>query len=140
MATNSPVVEELARKAVENLFQEKGRFFKFPFDLIWEYLPDGAAIDSFSRSPQANKLVSAGYIRKTGGLTKTVSASRRGNDGAEYTFGEYFGSAESIDDEMVVQAGKAFAQSRFSVVTPLLVRFASALITKKFLLLTGMSG
>lgn len=140
MATNSALVDSLARKAVENLFQEKGRFFKFPFDLIWEFLPDDAEIDSVLRSPQANKLVSAGYIRKTGGLTKTASASRRGNEGAEYTFGAHFGGVESVDDEVVIEAGKAFIQSFFSVATPLLVRFISALVTKKFLVLTGMSG
>ncbi len=140
MVTNSPLIDDLARRAVEKLFEENGRLFKFPFDLIWEFLPDGEKVDSALRSPQAKKLINDGYIKKTGGLTKTVSASRRGNDGTEYTFGEHFGGMEIIDGEIIDQAYWAFERSKFGIEIPLLARFTAALITKKFLVLTGMSG
>lgn len=81
---------EIAREAVEQLAQEKGKDATFPFDAIWNYVPNGADVPSLLRPAQANRLRRDGYIERTGKAIAAQSKSRAGNQTAEYKLGIRF--------------------------------------------------
>lgn len=86
MLTNDEIYT-LACNAVKKMFQEKGKDFLFPFDLIWKFTSTASEIPSTKRPSQVKKLLSGGYIEKTGGMVRAASPSRAGSATPEYRFG-----------------------------------------------------
>ncbi len=143
LITGDTTVDQLAKGAVVNLFDAKGAGFRFPFDMIWSYLPAGAEIRSELRSPQGKKLVDSGYLRRTGRQIKTSSASRRSNDVAEYTFGNYFSSRTGFnktDEGLLKSVNASLTEAALTFDDVFVLRVLASLLTKRFCILTGLAG
>jgi hypothetical protein len=87
MSLTNDEIFEMASAAVRAMHQRYGPDFKFPADVIWQNMPQGVDIPSTKRPHQPARLIRAGLLEKTGGLTKAQSESRAGSPTAEYRFG-----------------------------------------------------
>ncbi|MEN2397316.1 McrB family protein [Pseudomonas halotolerans] len=87
MSLTNDEIFEMASTAVRAMHQRYGPDFKFPADVIWQNMPYGVDIPSTKRPHQPARLIRAGLLEKTGGLTKAQSESRAGSPTAEYRFG-----------------------------------------------------
>tara|TARA_R110002126_G_scaffold9940_8_gene44687 strand:- start:1867 stop:3312 length:1446 start_codon:yes stop_codon:yes gene_type:complete len=90
MTIDNDQIHELAKVAVEHIASENQADFTFPFDLVWQFVPDADEIPSERRSDKWRRLVKEGYIELTGGLTKATSPQRAGSSTREYRLGERF--------------------------------------------------
>lgn len=87
MSLTNDEIFEMASAAVRAMHQRYGPDFKFPADVIWQNMPQGVDIPSTKRPHQPARLIRAGLLEKTGGMTKAQSESRAGSPTAEYRFG-----------------------------------------------------
>ena len=87
MSLTNDEIFEMASAAVRAMHQRYGPDFKFPADVIWQNMPQGIDIPSTKRPHQPARLIRAGLLEKTGGMTKAQSESRAGSPTAEYRFG-----------------------------------------------------
>ncbi|MDI1334236.1 hypothetical protein [Pseudomonas sp.] len=87
MSLTNDEIFEMAGAAVRAMHQRYGPDFKFPADVIWQNIPQGVDIPSTKRPHQPARLIRAGLLEKTGGMTKAQSESRAGSPTAEYRFG-----------------------------------------------------
>ncbi|WP_122613581.1 McrB family protein [Pseudomonas viridiflava] len=87
MSLTNDEIFEMASAAVRAMYQRYGPDFKFPADVIWQNMPQGVDIPSTKRPHQPARLIRAGLLEKTGGMTKAQSESRAGSPTAEYRFG-----------------------------------------------------
>ncbi|TWC11954.1 MULTISPECIES: McrB family protein [unclassified Pseudomonas] len=87
MTLTNDEIFEMASAAVRVMYQRYGADFKFPADVIWQNIPQNVDIPSTKRPHQPARLIRAGLLEKTGGLTKAQSESRAGSPTAEYRFG-----------------------------------------------------
>lgn len=87
MSLTNDEIFEMASTAVRTMHQRYGPDFKFPSDVIWQNVPPGIDIPSTKRPHQPARLIRAGLLEKTGGMTKAQSESRAGSPTAEYRFG-----------------------------------------------------
>lgn len=87
MPLTNDEVFELAREAIQRMFDENGPNYTFPFDVIWQNTPPHIDIPSRSRPHQSARLISKGWLEKTGGMTRAASELRAGSATPEYRFG-----------------------------------------------------
>jgi len=88
-------VFNIARDSVRRMAAEKGLDFRFSYDQIWDYIPEGANVQSGQRPGPQRRLIREGYIKKTGGMRNAASAARAGSLTPEYRLGTAFGILET---------------------------------------------
>jgi 5-methylcytosine-specific restriction endonuclease McrBC GTP-binding regulatory subunit McrB len=141
-----------AIEALKAMLAQHGPDYKFPADVIWQYIPAPVNVDvdipSLSRPNQPGRLMRAGYLEKTGGMTRAQSAQRAGSSTAEYRFGPelvppavapMIGAATSSSERLKgVQA--AMEAQGYMISTAELANFYLAMTVSPLVILSGISG
>lgn len=87
MALTNDEVTALAVEAVQRMHHNHGDDYTFPFDEIWQNTPNQHEILKGSKSHQARRLISTGWVERTGEMTRAASEKRAGSSTPEYRFG-----------------------------------------------------
>lgn len=138
--------------ALKAMLAANGPDFKFPSDLIWQYMPESVDVDedipSTSRPHQPARLVRSGYLAKTGGMTRAQSTQRAGSSTAEYRFGPtlvppavapMIGAPTSSSQRLKgIQA--AMEADGYMISTAELANFYLAMTVSPLVILSGISG
>lgn len=151
MPLTNDEIYELAATAVRALHQEHGDSFKFPADIIWQYVPPGADIPSTKRPHQPARLIQAGLLEKTGGLTKAISEKRAGSPTAEYRFGPALvvrpmivspvtPAGHASIGELLTRIQVAMDSEGYLVSVAELANFVLAMTVSPLVILSGISG
>src|ERR1700722_11080114 len=77
----------IAAEAVKRMADEQNSDFRFTYDQIWSFLPNGIDVPSVQRPGPQRRLIREGYIRKTGKVRNAASVARAGSPSSEYRFG-----------------------------------------------------
>ena len=85
--TSSEDILEAARDALTRMRDQHGPDFTFPPDVIWQNLDRSVTVPSRFRPDKPKKLVKAGYLELTGGMTPAQSEEGAGSIRKEYRFG-----------------------------------------------------
>jgi MoxR-like ATPase len=151
MALTNDEVFDLARDAVKKMFDENGPDYTFPFDAIWQNTLRGVDIPSVSRPHQSARLVSKGFVEKTGAMTRAISDKRAGSATPEYRFGPALvtrtapsaapaatGSARPSD--LLKRLQLAMDAEGYILSAGELANFYLAMIVSPLVILSGISG
>lgn len=141
-----------AISALNAMLAAHGPNYKFPSDVIWQYVPSTVNIDvdipSTARPHQPKRLMNAGYLEKTGGLTRAQSASRAGNTTPEYRFGPNIVppaaapmvGAQTSSSERLKSIQAAMDAEGYMISTAELANFYLAMTVSPLVILSGISG
>jgi len=137
--------------ALKTMLAEHGPDYKFPSDVIWRHISPSIDVDvdipSTARPHQPKRLVGAGYLEKTGAMTRAQSVQRAGSSTAEYRFGPKLipqsaatsisvtSSSERLRDIQAVMDGEGYMIS-----TAELANFYLAMTVSPLVILSGISG
>lgn len=141
-----------AISALTAMLAAHGPDYTFPSDVIWQYMPESVNVDtdvpSTARPHQPARLMKAGYLEKTGGMTRAQSSQRAGSSTAEYRFGPKLvppitaapaGSATS-SSERLKDMGAAMDSEGYMVSAAELANFYLAMTVSPLVILSGISG
>lgn len=152
MALTDNEIVEHAKIAVEQMLQAYGPDRTFPFDAIWQFVPQNIDIPSKQRSHQYRALIKQRYIERTGGMTKAVSEQRAGTVTTEYRFGEALVKREKAEAALEVSIGgesasellqalqQAMETEGYVISTAELANFYLAMMASPLVILSGISG
>lgn len=151
MALSNDQIFTHAKAALMKMLEIYGPDHKFPSDVIWQHLPDSVNLDldvpSTSRPHQPKKLMLAGYLEKTGGMTRAQSLQRAGSSTAEYRFGpELIRPSISKDSHINLTSVRlkdiqvAMDNDGYSISVAELANFYLAMIVSPLVILSGISG
>lgn len=151
MSLTNDEIFEMASAAVRAMHQRYGPDFKFPADVIWQNMPQGVDIPSTKRPHQPARLIRAGLLEKTGGMTKAQSESRAGSPTAEYRFGpELVPRVKAHSDsqafskrstsESLVGIQMAMDSEGYVISVAELANFYLAITVSPLVVLSGISG
>lgn len=87
MTLSKDEILDLARQAVQDMFDDNDPEYRFPPDVIWRYMPPGVVIPGPSKPHHAKRLVKEGYLELTGSKTQAQSKQRARSMTNEYRFG-----------------------------------------------------
>lgn len=87
MSLTNDEIFNLASDALEKMLAQHGPDYKFPSDVIWQNILPGTIVPSTSRPHQPKRLMKAGLLELTGGMTQAQSEQRAGSMTKEYRFG-----------------------------------------------------
>ena len=140
-----PEQHEFAIEAIEKMRKERREDARFSSDEIWNYT--SFDVPSTKKPSAISWLRKNGYIEPTGSTTRAVTAARAGSATPEYRFARS-SAATTLDPFMTELTLQAFreqshgnlTQAGLRVSNGLLLRLASSLLAKRFLILTGLSG
>lgn len=137
--------------ALKAMLAEHGPDYKFPSDVIWQYISPPINVDvdipSTARPHQPARLMRAGYLEKTGGMTRAQSVQRAGSSTAEYRFGpelvphsvgtlsEATSTSERLKGIQAVMDAEGYIIS-----TAELANFYLAMTVSPLVILSGISG
>ncbi|MDO9624058.1 MAG: AAA family ATPase [Pseudomonas sp.] len=137
--------------ALGAMLAEHGPEYKFPSDVIWQYISPPINVDvdipSTARPHQPGRLMRAGYLEKTGGMTRAQSAQRAGSSTAEYRFGPklvpysattLIGVTSSSERLKGIQA--VMDAEGYMISTAELANFYLAMTVSPLVILSGISG
>ena len=135
---------EIAINALEKMKADIGADSKFSSDQIWAYA--SADVPSAMRPSAITKLKRARLIVPTGSMRNAASPQRAGSKTPEYRFSASEKASLSITkadlsgllSDFVALANNTDVGLKIS--PPLILRFAAALGSKRFLILTGLAG
>jgi len=141
-----------AISALWTMLGTHGPGYKFPSDVIWQYMPASINVDidipSTARPHQPGRLVRDGYLEKTGGMTRAQSSQRAGSSTAEYRFGPklvppttapMLGAKDSVSERLKgIQA--AMDAEGYMISTAELANFYLAMTVSPLVILSGISG
>ncbi len=136
--------KEVAIEALGNMLSKLGPDAKFPGDAIWLYSTEH--VESGRKTSVFRSLVSDGYIAPTGMTARAVSPERKKSPMTEYRFGPaLIGQASISVSASVDLAGAAdhflyHCKGRLQVEKLITVRLISSLLSKRFLILSGLAG
>jgi hypothetical protein len=151
MSLTNDEIFEMASAAVRSMHQRYGPDFKFPADVIWQNMPQGVDIPSTKRPHQPARLIRAGLLEKTGGMTKAQSESRAGSPTAEYRFGpELVPKVKAPSDSQTVRK-RSTSESLIGIQMAMdfegyvisvaeLANFHLAIMVSPLVVLSGISG
>lgn len=152
MPLSNVQIFDYAVAALRSMLAEHGPNYKFPSDVIWQYIPPPVNVDvdipSTSRPHQPGKLMRAGYLEKTGGMTRAQAAQRAGSSTAEYRFGPELvppaaapivGAATS-SSEFLKGVQAAMDAEGYLISTAELANFYLAMTVSPLVILSGISG
>ena len=151
MSLSNEEIFDHAITALKMMLAEHGPDYKFPSDVIWQYIPSPINVDvdipSTARPHQPGKLMRAGYLEKTGGMTRAQSVQRAGSSTAEYRFGPklvppavttVIGTDSSSEHLKTIQA--AMDAEGYMISTAELANFYLAMTVSPLVILSGISG
>lgn len=152
MPLSNDQIFSLAIDALKAMLAQHGPDYKFPSDVIWQYMPASLDVDadipSTARPHQPGRLMRAGYLEKTGGMTRAQSAQRAGSSTAEYRFGPelvppasapIIGAPTSSSERLkAIQA--AMDAEGYMISTAELANFYLAMTVSPLVILSGISG
>ncbi len=152
MSLSNDQIFEHAISALKAMLATHGPDHKFPSDVIWQYMPPSVNVDvdvpSTSRPHQPARLMKAGYLEKTGGMTRAKSLQRAGSSTAEYRFGPKLvpsitatpvGSAVSSSERLKgIQV--AMDAEGYIISAAELANFYLAMTVSPLVILSGISG
>jgi len=151
MPLTNDEVTELARHAVQRMFNERGPDYRFPFDAVWLYVESGVNIPGTARPHQAGRLLREGWIETTGAIAKAVSEKRAGSSTPEYRFGHLLvkrqvpvaalpvaGSKRASD--LLTRLQLKMDSEGYVVSVAQLANFYLAMMTSPLVILSGISG
>ncbi|WP_416757235.1 McrB family protein [Pseudomonas sp. BNK-6] len=152
MSLSNDQIFDHAISALKAMLAAHGPEYKFPSDVIWQYMPAsvnvGVDVPSTSRPHQPARLMKAGYLEKTGGMTRAQSSQRAGSSTAEYRFGPKLvpsitatpaGSAVS-SSERLKGIRVAMDAEGYMISAAELANFYLAMIVSPLVILSGISG
>lgn len=151
MSLTNDEIFEMASAAVRAMHQRYGPDFKFPADVIWQNMPHGVDIPSTKRPHQPARLIRAGLLEKTGGMTKAQSESRAGSPTAEYRFGPELiprvkvpsdsqAFSKRSTSELLVGIQMVMDSEGYVISVAELANFYLALTVSPLVVLSGISG
>jgi MoxR-like ATPase len=151
MSLTNDEIFEMASAAVRAMHERYGPDFKFPADVIWQNVPQGADIPSTRRPHQPARLIRAGLLEKTGGMTKAQSESRAGSPTAEYRFGPELvqrptvptqsqGAGERSTSESLTGIQMGMDSEGYVISVAELANFYLAMTVSPLVVLSGISG
>lgn len=151
MPLTNDEVFRLACDAVKAMHKEHGDDFKFPADLIWEYVPRSIDIPGTQKPHQPRRLIKEGLLEKTGGMTSAYSEKRAQSPTTEYRFGPRLvvRSVAREPDDVVDRPSASAAikgiQSHmeaegYVISSAELANFVLAMMVSPLVILSGISG
>lgn len=151
MSLTNDEIFEMASAAVRAMHQRYGPDFKFPADVIWQNMPQGVDIPSTKRPHQPARLIRAGLLEKTGGMTKAQSESRAGSPTAEYRFGpelvprvkapsDSYAFSKRSSSESLAGIQMAMDSEGYVISVAELANFYLAITVSPLVVLSGISG
>ncbi|MGC0972224.1 hypothetical protein E1N66_13165 [Pantoea allii] len=151
MPLSNEQIFQHAITALETMVALYGPDYKFPADVIWQNMPRTVNVDidipSTSRPHQPGRLMRAGYLEKTGGMTRARSTQRAGSSTAEYRFGPklrpvsdvIINTSESSSERLkVIQT--AMDAEGYLISVAELANFYLAMAVSPLVILSGISG
>lgn len=87
MPLTNDEIYQLGCQALKKMLADHGPDYTFPPDAIWMNVPDSITIPPTSKSHQPRRLMDAGYLELTGGMTRALSEQGAGTIRREYRFG-----------------------------------------------------
>jgi hypothetical protein len=142
-----PEPKEIAIAALGKMFEKMGPSYHFPGDAIWEHADEN--VDAARRPSVFRPLCLDGYLEPTGKVTKSVTPDRRQSPATEYRFGPQFGASyapsatpaavpANISD--LITNFQAACEGNLTIAPSLVARIVASLLSKRFLILTGLAG
>jgi hypothetical protein len=134
-----PEPKEVALEALERMRAERGDDARFSSDEIWSYAT--SKVPSTRRPGAINWLHRNGHIVRTGVMRHAASEARAGSMTPEYRF-QMAGVATSPSQsfETLADSFEFACEDILLVANGATLRLAAALLSKRFLILTGLAG
>ena len=140
--------------ALRAMLAAHGPDYKFPPDVIWQNIPESVNVEvdipSSSRSHQPKRLMNAGFIELTGGMTKAQAKQGAGSIRKEYRFGpelvpslveHIVGAAPSTSSSARLKGVQAAMEADgYLISTAELANFYLAMTVSPLVILSGISG
>lgn len=152
MPLSNDQIFDYAIEALKAMLAEHGPDYRFPADVIWQHMPASLDVDvdipSTARPHQPGRLMRAGYLEKTGGMTRAQSAQRAGSSTAEYRFGPNLVPPASVptigaptsSSERLKAIQAAMDAEGYMISTAELANFYLAMTVSPMVILSGISG
>jgi hypothetical protein len=135
-AINDPY--EIALAALDKMRADKGTDAKFTADEIWGYATEN--IPSLRRPGIIVKFAKQGLISQTKEMRRATISSRAGNRVPEYCFGTPQSIATKSDLKDIANDLFISLNGLLKVSHPVCLRLVSSLLSKHFLINTGLAG
>lgn len=132
--------KEIAIAALRKMLSNVGPDAEFPGDAIWEYADE--EVDSLRKPPVFKALSTEGYIQDTGEKTNAVTPDRRSAPTTKYRFGHLLRptSKEMNGTATVAHRFATDCKGVLRVSEVQSLRLCTSLLSKRFLILTGLAG
>jgi MoxR-like ATPase len=151
MSLSTDQVTELAREAIKKMCALEGPDFKFPADVIWQYLPPGVQIPSSARPHLPKRLIKEGLLEQTGAIAKALSEKRKGSSTPEYRFGPSLVSRSTPAtplplanstraSDMLIRLQSKIESEGYAFSVAELANFYLAMMVSPLVILSGISG
>ena len=136
-----PEPKDIAIAALRRMLAKVGPEAEFPGDAIWEYAAE--EVEPLRKPPVFKMLSSDGYIEDTGEKTNAVTPERRSAPTTKYRFGHLLkprASAAIATPSMIAAAFSLACKGVLRVQEGACIRLCGSLMSKRFLILTGLAG
>lgn len=152
MPLSNDEIYQLAIESLKQMLAVNGPDYKFPPDVIWQNIPHSVDaeedIPSTARSHQPKRLMSAGFIELTGGMTKAQAKQGAGSIRKEYRFGRELVpptiapmiGAPTSSSERLKGVQTAMEADGYMISTAELANFYLAMTVSPLVILSGISG
>jgi len=136
-----PEPKDIAIAALRKMFAKVGSEAEFPGDAIWEYADE--KVSSLRKPPVFKMLSRDGYIEDTGEKMNAVTPDRRSAPTTKYRFGHVLKSQTSTAiaaPSMIAPAFSLACKGVLRVQEEACIRLCGSLMSKRFLIFTGLAG
>lgn len=154
MPLTNDEIFNLAIEALKKMLLDHGPDYKFPSDVIWQNIPPDVTVPSTGRPHQPKKLMKAGFLELTGGMTQAQSEQRAGSMTKEYRFGPALvphasPGAPTANSSLPTEASASDSLARiqalmdaegYVITTVELANFFLAMTVSPLVILSGISG
>jgi len=133
--------KDIAIAALKKMLAQVGADAEFPGDAIWQYADED--VDALRKPPVFKMLSTDGYIEDTGEKTNAVTPDRRSAPTTKYRFGPLLRPTYQItnaEPSLVAKAFSASCNNVLQVKDTSCIRLCASLLSKRFVILTGLSG
>lgn len=136
-----PEPKDIAIAALRRMLDKVGPEAEFPGDAIWAYATE--EVEPLRKPPVFKMLSSDGYIEDTGEKTNAVTPERRSAPTTKYRFGHLLkprASAVIATPSMIAAAFSLACNGVLRTQERACIRLCASLMSKRFLILTGLAG
>jgi hypothetical protein len=132
--------KEIALEALNRMRSARGEDQLFSSDEIWQYAKD--VVPSVNRPSAINWLKKQGHIVETGKIRNAVTSARAGSKTTEYRFGASKMTSTSVVKglDSMCTTFKQDCEHVMKLDDHMILRLAASLLSKRFLILTGLAG